>query len=60
MRSDSAAYVQNVLDHREGRHWEFGVSAEMHQQLKQEIEPLPDNTWHLWKIGEGWRDTGMG
>jgi hypothetical protein len=50
VRSDSAAYDQNVLDHWEGRHWDFAVSAEMHQQLKQEIEQLPDNAWNLWKM----------
>ena len=53
VRSDSAAYDQNVLDHWESRHWDFAVSAEMHQQLKQEIEQLPDNTWHLWKTEKG-------
>jgi hypothetical protein len=37
IRSDSAAYDQNVLDHWENRHGEFAVSAEMHQGLKQEI-----------------------
>jgi hypothetical protein len=50
VRSDSAAYDQNVLDHWEGRHWDFAVSAEVHQPLKQEIEQLPDNAWHLWKM----------
>ena len=45
VRSDSAAYDQNVLDHWEGRQWDFAVSAEMHQQFKQEIELLPDNAW---------------
>jgi hypothetical protein len=53
IRSDSAAYDQNVLDHWESRHWDFAVSAEMHQQLKQEIEQLPDNAWHLWKMEKG-------
>jgi len=53
VRSDSAAYDQNVLDHWESRHWGFAVSAEMHQQLKQEIEQLPDNAWHLWKMEKG-------
>jgi hypothetical protein len=49
VRSDSAAYDQNVLDHWEGRQWDFAVSAEMHQELKQEIAQLPDKAWHLWK-----------
>jgi len=31
----------------------LAVSAEMHQQLKQEIEQLPDNAWHLWKTEKG-------
>ena len=53
VRSDSAAYDQNVLDHWEGRHWAFAVSAEMHQGLKQEIEQLPGNAWHLWKMEKG-------
>jgi competence CoiA-like predicted nuclease len=37
----------------ESRHWDFDVSAEMHQQLKQEIEQLPDNPWHLRKMEKG-------
>jgi hypothetical protein len=53
VRSDSAAYDQNILNHWEGRHWDFAVSAEMHQQLKQEIEQLPDNAWNLWKTEKG-------
>jgi hypothetical protein len=53
VRSDSAAYDQNVLDHWEGRRWDFAVSAEMHQELKQEIEQLPENAWHLWKMEHG-------
>jgi hypothetical protein len=53
VRSDSAAYDQDILDHWDGNHWGFAVSAEMHQQLKQEIERLPDNTWHVWKTDKG-------
>ena len=32
---------------------EIAVSAEMHQGLKQEIEQLPGNDWHLWKMEKG-------
>jgi hypothetical protein len=53
VRSDSAAYDQNVLDHWAGRHWDFAVSAEMHEPLKQEIEQLPENAWHLWQMEPG-------
>lgn len=49
VRSDSAAYDQEVLDHWHGRHWEFAISADMTPQLKQEIERLPADAWHLWK-----------
>lgn len=50
VRSDSAAYDQDTLDHWDGRRWGFAVSAAMHQQLKQEVERLPDNAWQAWEI----------
>lgn len=50
IRSDSAAYEQDLLDHWNGEHWGFAVSAEMSPSLKQEIERLPDNGWMVWKI----------
>jgi len=50
VRSDSAAYQQEVLDHWHNRGWQFAVSADMSQGLKREIERLPEETWHLWKI----------
>jgi len=53
VRSDSAAYEQEVLDHWNGRHWGFAVSADMSPQLKQEIERLPDNAWQVWKTERG-------
>lgn len=49
IRSDSAAYDQEVLDHWDGNHWGFAVSADMSPQLKQAIEQLPDSAWHLWQ-----------
>ena len=52
VRSDSAAYQQEVLDHWHNRGWEFAVSADMSQGLRREIERLADDAWHLWKIEE--------
>ena len=49
VRSDSAAYDQDILDHWNGNHWGFAVSADMTKQLKQEIERLPDTAWRFWK-----------
>jgi len=49
VRSDSAGYQQDVLDHWQGREWQFAVSADMSQGLKQEIEALPQEAWRVWK-----------
>ena len=49
VRSDSAAYQQDVLDRWQGREWQFAISADMSQGLKQEIEALPREAWKLWK-----------
>jgi hypothetical protein len=49
VRSDSAAYEQDILNHWDDRHWGFAVSADMSRQLKQEIERLPDGAWRVWK-----------
>jgi len=53
IRSDSAAYEQELLDYWHGHHWGFAVSADMTKQLKGEIERLVDSDWHLWKTGKG-------
>lgn len=50
VRSDSAAYEQDVLDHWDGQHWGFAVSADMSPQLRQEIEGLSADAWQPWKI----------
>jgi hypothetical protein len=49
VRSDSAGYQQDVLDHWQGREWQFAVSADMSQGLKHEIEALPEGSWKVWK-----------
>lgn len=53
VRSDSAGYQQECLDHWESRGWQFAVSADMSRQLKQEIESLPDEAWQLCEIEKG-------
>ena len=53
VRSDSAAYDQDALDHWDGKHWEFGVSADMTEALKKETERLPNDAWHYWKTEKG-------
>ena len=43
VRSDSAAYEpEGILDHWDGRGWEFAVSADMSPQLRGAIEALPE------------------
>lgn len=49
IRSDSAAYDQDILNHWSSNHWGFAVSADISKKLKQEIERLQDNNWQLWK-----------
>jgi hypothetical protein len=50
VRSDSAAYQQDVLDHWQGRRWQFAVSADMSVQLRQAIEALPRDAWQMWYV----------
>jgi Transposase DDE domain group 1 len=53
IRSDSAAYDQDIIDHWHSHHWGFAVSADMCKQLKHEIEILGDNVWKSWKTDKG-------
>jgi hypothetical protein len=48
VRSDSAAYEQDLLDHWDGESWRFAVSADMSPQLRQEILALPFEAWQAW------------
>lgn len=50
VRSDSAAYQQDVLDYWQKRGWGFAVSADMSRQLRKEIEALPAEAWKMWRI----------
>jgi hypothetical protein len=50
VRSDSAAYQQEVLEHWQEQGWEFAVSADMSRQLRKEIEALASEAWKVWKI----------
>ena len=53
VRSDSAAYQQDVLDHWHVRRWQFAVSADMSVQLRQAIEALPADAWQMWHAEKG-------
>ena len=52
VRSDSAAYEEPVLAHWVERGWKFAVSADMTPQLRQEIERVKIEEWHMWKVEE--------
>lgn len=47
VRSDSAAYQQEVLDHWHRRGWTFAVSADLSPQLHREILALPPDAWQF-------------
>ena len=53
VRSDSAAYEQDVLDYWNGNGWGFAVSVDMSVQLRREIERLPGDAWQIWKTEKG-------
>ncbi len=55
IRSDSAAYEQDILDHWQLEGWRFAVSADMSIQLRQEIESLPEEAWRTWREEKGGR-----
>lgn len=48
VRSDSAAYEYEALDHWNALGWRFAVSADMSKQLRAAIEALPPQDWHFW------------
>lgn len=48
VRSDSAAYQYEALDHWNKLGWRFAVSADMSPQLRGEIEKLPADAWQFW------------
>lgn len=53
VRSDSAAYEQQTLDHWHGRGWRFAVSADLSPQLRAEIVALPLEAWQPWAVEAG-------
>jgi len=53
VRSDSAAYEEQLLDYWGARGWTFAVSADMSPQLRQEIGNLGPGDWHLWEVEVG-------
>ncbi len=53
VRSDSAAYEYEAIDHWDELGWQFAVSADMSPQLRAEIEALPLAEWHFWSQERG-------
>jgi hypothetical protein len=53
VRSDSAAYEVDVLDHWNNRGWKFAVSADMSRQLRAEINRLAPHEWQEWAVEKG-------
>lgn len=55
VRSDSAAYQGDLLDHWHGRGWRFGVSADMSRELRAEVLARPADAWHELAVeADGW------
>lgn len=48
VRSDSAAYEYEALDHWHAKGWRFAVSADMSPALRREIDGVPPQEWHFW------------
>jgi hypothetical protein len=63
VRSDSAAYQTETLDHWNERGWEFAVSADMTEGLKEAVLAVAEEEWHLWKEKGGvireWAEVGF-
>lgn len=53
VRSDSAAYEEDILDHCHKRGWKFGISADMSQQLRATMMAIEEGEWHFWREYEG-------
>ena len=47
VRSDSAAYEQDNLDHWDSRGWKFAISADMSPQLKEVVGSLAPQSWQM-------------
>ncbi len=47
IRSDSAAYQQDNLDHWDSRGWKFAVSADMSPQLKEAVVSVAPQSWQM-------------
>jgi len=47
IRSDSAAYQQDNLDHWDSQGWKFAVSADMSPQLREAVGSVPPQSWQM-------------
>lgn len=52
VRSDSAAYGQDILDHWHARRWRFAVRADLSHALHREIVALPPEAWRIYAQAE--------
>jgi len=50
LRSDTAAYEEKNLLHWDELQWRFAVGADMSPQLRQAIQQLSYQEWHLWAV----------
>ncbi len=53
VRSDSAAYEHDILDHWDAHGWTFAVSADMSPQLRAVVVAVPEDAWHPWAEAGG-------
>jgi len=53
IRSDSAAYEQDNLDHWDSLGQKFAVSADMSRQLRELVEAVSDDSWSLMEDKRG-------
>ena len=60
VRSDSAGYHQDVLDHWRGSEWQFVVSADMSQGLRREVEAFAPRSLEGMESGEARRGQRVG
>ncbi len=49
VRSDSAAYDQEVLAHWADQGWRFAVSADMTEALRREVLAVAPGAWQAWR-----------
>ena len=49
VRADSASYNHEVLGYCRGKGYQFGISADLSQELLSAIRKLSESDWHRWQ-----------